>query len=222
VVSRPRASFDAGLLMPRLVSQSLLHPCECSKACAFILGAPCDAPKNARRLCIIPKGWPRLLCARLSTLTACSPSRCLKLRSPFGAHRSIRVRVLPSSAHAFAQTSLGFLLRVHDQELLAEYTFSCLPCSPLDAHGQHFIGSQSTGSRIRVTFRRVKGAILFLLKIVPFARTRQSRPPSPFDDGARRAVQRRVSCPSFDVHVPRFSSPPRPPFDVHGAAVAAR
>jgi hypothetical protein len=67
-------------------------------------------------------------------------------------------------------------------------TFSCLPCSPLDDHGQHSIGSQPTGSRIRVTFRRAPATILFLWKIAPAPRTRLSRPPSPCDDGACPAV----------------------------------
>jgi len=76
--------------------------------------------------------------ARLSTLTSCSPSRCLRSRSSFDARVHIRGRVLPSSVPTLSrETSLGSLLRVHDQELLAALTSSCLPCSPCDAHGRH-------------------------------------------------------------------------------------
>jgi hypothetical protein len=49
---------------------------------------------------------------------------------------------------------------------LGALTFSCsCPCSSFDAHGRpHSIGSQSTGSRDRVTFRRPKAPILFLFE----------------------------------------------------------
>jgi hypothetical protein len=82
---------------------------------------------------------------------------------------------------------------------------SCLPCSPLDDHGQHSIGSQPTGSRIRVTFRRVPATILFLLKIAPAPRTRPSRPPSPRGDDVCPAVGSAIRSPPFGVHV---SQPP--------------
>lgn len=143
--------------------------------------------------------------ARLSTLTACSPSRCLRTRSSCDVRVHIRFWILPSSVSTLSRkTSLDIPLRVHDQELLAALTFPCLPCSPFGDHGQHFIGSQSTGSRIRVTFRRGPATILFSSKIAPSPRTRQSRPPSPFDHGVRLAVQRFVSCPPCDVHFPQL------------------
>jgi len=47
--------------------------------------------------------------ARLSTLTACSPSRCLRPRSSCDVRVHIRVGVLLSSVHVFAQTSLRSL-----------------------------------------------------------------------------------------------------------------
>jgi hypothetical protein len=106
VVSRPRASCDAGLLMPRCVSRASpiladarsprIHPLRtlrCSEDC------PTTVPRPLRT------ATPR---ARLSTLTSCSPSRCLRPRSSFDARVRRRSGVssvvrLPLSR----QTSLG-------------------------------------------------------------------------------------------------------------------
>jgi len=161
------------------------------------------------RLCIIPKGWPRFFVHVFQRTRACSPSRCLRPRPPcdvrvhnrFGGPSVVR----PALSH---ETSLGSLPSAFTtKSSLAERTFRCLPCSPLDDHGQHFIGSQSTGSRFRVTFRREPATILFLLKIALAPRTRPLRPPSPFDDGV---------CPAVGP------ASPRPPFGVRILAAAAR
>jgi hypothetical protein len=169
------------------------------EARAFILFAPCDAPKIVRRPCIVPKGRPRSMLvsrrSRRARLLGAGARARLSTLAFTAASGSV-----PSSARRFRDRRPSALaLRVHDQELLVEYTFPCLPCSPLDEHGQHSIGSQSTGSRIRVTFRREPAAILFLSKIAPAPRTRPLRPPSPFDDGACPAVGPAIHAPPCDV-----------------------
>jgi hypothetical protein len=78
--------------------------------------SPCDDRKPARELCVTPVRVPRscspfddhvrgfrwvaTVRVRLSTITSCSPSRCLRSRSPFDVRARIHVRVLPSSVLA--------------------------------------------------------------------------------------------------------------------------
>jgi hypothetical protein len=175
------------------------------EARAFILFAPCDAPKIARRPCIVPKGRPRPVLVFRRSRRARLPGDCARVRLATFAC-TLASGSVPSSASRFRVRRPSALLpRVHDQELLVALTFSCLPCSPLDDHGQHSIGSQPTGSRIRVTFRRVPATILFLLKIAPAPRTRPSRPPSPRGDDVCPAVGSAIRSPPFGVHV---SQPP--------------
>jgi hypothetical protein len=171
------------------------------EARAFILVAPCDAPTIARRPCIVPEGRPRSVLVLRRSRRACLHGACARARLATLAF-TVASGSLPSSASRFRDRRPSTLsLRVHDQELLVAYTFSCLPRSPLDEHGQHSIGSQSTGSRIRVTFRRAPATILFLSRIAPASRTRPLRPPSPFDDGACPAVG-----PAIHVRLATFTS----------------
>jgi hypothetical protein len=89
------------------------------EARAFILFAPYDAPKIARRPCIVPKGRPRSR-ARLSTLTfgARLPGDCARARLSTFASTSASGSV-PSSASRFREKRPSALSRrVHDQELL--------------------------------------------------------------------------------------------------------
>lgn len=229
MVSRPRASFDAGLLMPRSF-HAFAHPCGRSKTRTIfshlavfrdrstVPCSPCGAHGRAR----LPDPPLRMSSAYEARDCASSLKDGHASCSSFDAHcvlafsvpahalvlRRSRSHPLSGPAvvrlHAFTQKRpSAFSFCVHDQELLAALTFPCLPCSPFDQHGQHFIGSQSTGSRIRVTFRRELATILFLLKIAPSPRTRQWRPPSSFDHGVRLAVRPLVSCSPCDVHNPR-------------------
>jgi hypothetical protein len=104
----------------------------------------------------VSAGWPPSVSVfrrsrRARLLGACARVRLstFALASTFGSCR-----------RPFLRTSLGAHLRVHVRSPLAElpaaFTFSCsYPRSPFDAHGRlHSVGSQSTGSRVRVTFRR--------------------------------------------------------------------
>lgn len=208
--------------MPRFF-RTLAHPFECSKTRTIsshlamfqdrstVPWSPCGAHGRAR----LPDPPSRMSSAyeardcassltdghsvlvfrrspRARLLGACARVRLatLAFTSAFGSCRR------PSSRFR-AKTSLGILLCVHDQELLAALTFPCLPCSPFDQHGQHFIGSQSTGSRIRVTFRREPATIVFLLKIAPSPRTRQITPAFAFR-------LRRLPCRTAPRFVPAF------------------
>lgn len=136
---------------------------------------PCDGPRSLLENCASPRcgshdrarlstvtsvfaaGWP-LVRNRLSTITSCSPSRCLRSRSSF----DVRARIHASGPTVVrsCERPSAISSRVHDlsplAELRAALTFSCsYPRSSFDAHGRfHSVGSQSTGSRVRVTFRR--------------------------------------------------------------------
>jgi hypothetical protein len=173
------------------------------EARAFTFFAPCDAPKIARRPCIVPKGRPRSVLAFRRSRRACLLGAGARSRLSTLAFTAASGS-LPSSDSRFRESRPSALLpRVHDQELLVGYTFSCLPCSPLDEHGQHSIGSQSTGSRIRVTFRREPATILFLSRVAPAPRTRLIAPALAFRRW--RLPGRRLCdpCPPCDVHVPQ-------------------
>lgn len=79
--------------------------------------SPCDDPRSLLENCASPRcgshdrarlstvtsvfaaGWP-LVRNRLSTITSCSPSRCLRSRSSFDARARIHTRVPPSSVLA--------------------------------------------------------------------------------------------------------------------------
>lgn len=117
-----------------------------------------------------------------------------------------------------AKTSLSFLLRVHDQELLAALTFPRLPRSSLDAHGRassahslrarEFV-SRFDESRLRSpSFRRSRlhlalgnrarprlSTMAFACRTAPrlVPALRRSRSASPHVDPLR-------SCTSCDVH----------------------
>jgi hypothetical protein len=167
VVSRPRASFDAGLLLPRFVSQALA-PLRMLEACAFVLVAPCDASKTARRPCIIPKGWPRP-CSPLDAhvvLAFSVPALALVLRRSRSHPRSGPSVVRPILSN---ETSLGSLLARSRPRALSRAHLRVSAVLAFRRSRATPIGSQSTGSRARVTFRRGKGGGLFLLRTVPLA-----------------------------------------------------
>lgn len=203
VVSRPRASCDAGLLLPRCVSRashtladarsSRVHPLRtlrCSEDCPTTV----HRPLNGRSRSVLVLRRSRRAClhgactrARLAAF-ACAPASG---SGPSSASTLSRKDVPRPSPSAFTTKSSW-----------SRSPLSCLPCSPLDDHGQHSIGSQPTGSRIRVTFRRAPATILFLSKIAPASRTRPSRPPSPFGDDVCPAVGPAFHAPSCDVSRP--------------------
>lgn len=117
VVSRPRASFDAGLLLPRFVSQALSKhplrsPFELPAHSPSICTLRCNS-KIARRLCIIPaksklRGWPRSVLAFQRSRRARLPGACVREIVFRLSCAHIRVRVLPSSAPTLSrETSLG-------------------------------------------------------------------------------------------------------------------
>jgi hypothetical protein len=136
--------------------------------------SPCDDPRSLLENCASPRCGSHDR-ARLSTLTSVFAAGWPPSVTVF--RRSRRARLLGACARvrlstfAFTstfgscrrpslRTALGALLRVHDlsplAELRAALTFSCsYPRSSFDAHGRfHSVGSQSTGSRVRVTLRR--------------------------------------------------------------------
>lgn len=136
-------------------------PCDVARSLPENRASPrCGSHDRARLstvTSVFAAGWP-LVRNRLSTITSCSPSRCLRSRSSFDARARIHVQVPPSSV----------LANVPRRSLRVFTTFRPLrssgsrspsrgsyPRSPFDAHGRfHTVGSQSTGSRVRVTFRR--------------------------------------------------------------------
>lgn len=164
VVSRPRASFDAGLLLPRFdvaIRRSLTVHVHLAM---FVSRArSCD---RGTRLCFIPQRMVTFR-ARFSALTSCLPSRCSCSRSSFDVRAHVHARVTAVvRSHAFARnvprrSPCAFTTKTS----WPRSPLSCRPCAPLDAHGRHALGSQSTGSRVRVTFRRRQGTDP--LKIAP-------------------------------------------------------
>jgi len=188
VVSRPRASCDAGLLMPRCVSRashtlagarsSRVHPLRtlrCSEDCPTTVHRP---QSDGHAPCSSCDAHVVLAFTVLAPAPALRRSRSQPLRGPVRRPPRAFARNGPRPSPSAFTTKSSW----------SRSPLSCLPCSPLDDHGQHSIGSQPTGSRIRVTFRREPATILFLLKIAPAPRTRPSRPPSPRGDDVCPAV----------------------------------
>lgn len=238
-MSRPRASCDAGLLNAAILSHPSRNPFEllegahdplptlrCSEDRSTDPCSPLGAHGRAR------SPAPPLRAAPTSEARDCASSlkdghasscTCFNVHGRarlLDARARVRLstsafapasRILPSSAPRFRtkRPSALFPSAFPTKSSLAERTFRCLPCSPLDDHGQHSIGSQSTGSRVRVTFRREPASILFLLKIALASRTRLLRPPSPFDDGVCPAVGPASLRPPFFRSAFVSSRPPR-------------
>jgi hypothetical protein len=124
-VTNPRARGVAascilrcGALDAAMCFACLSHPCGCSEARAFILFAPCDAPKIARQLCIVPKGRPRSVLVFRRSRRARLPGDCARARLATFACTPASGSG-PSSASRFRERRPSSLsLRVHDQELL--------------------------------------------------------------------------------------------------------
>jgi hypothetical protein len=173
------------------------------EARAFILFAPCDAPKIARRPCIVPKGRPRSR-ARLSTLTfgARLPGDCARARLSTFASTSASGSV-PSSASRFREKRPSALSRrVHDQELLIVPT-SLVPAVLASRRPRatlHRLTAHGLANSCHVSTSAGDDPLPFEDRTR--TRTRLSRPPSPCDDGACPAVGPAIRAPSCDVSRP--------------------
>lgn len=200
----------------------LFAPFRTAPSLRMILFAPCDAPKIPRRLCIIPKGWPRAVLAsrrsrRARLLGACSRARLatLAFTSALGVPPSSApyLRMKRPSALSLARSRPRALDRVH------------LRVSPMLAFRRsratpHRLTVHGIASSCHVSTRE-------RLDLLPFEdRPFASHPanhvrPRLSTMALARAVQRRVSCSSFDAHAPRS---PRfmPAFRRSCPAVAAR
>jgi hypothetical protein len=203
VVSRPRASCDAGLLMPRCVSRASrtlsdarsprVHPLRtlrCSE----------DRPTTVHR----PQTDGHAPCSSLDAhvvlaFTVLAPAPVLRRSRP----HPLRGPVRRPPPRFRVKTSLVPLPPRPRPRAPGRAHLPCLPCSPLDDHGQHSIGSQPTGSRIRVTFRREPATILFLSRTAPAPRTRPSRPPSPRGDDVCPAVGPAIRSRLSTFYVPQ-------------------
>lgn len=169
--------------------------------------SPCDDPRSLLENCASPRcgshvrarlstvtsvfaaGWP-LVRNRLSTITSCSPSRCLRSRSSFDVHAHIHARVPPSSVLANVPRRLSS--RGHDLSPLAELR----PRSPSRVRIRVRLSTLTAVStpsahspRAREFVSRYDG-----IHCDPLSRTaaphrsRQSRPCSSCDDHVRVAV----------------------------------
>lgn len=132
---------------------------------AIFAAQPTQTSNALRRLTLVrAAGWPRIVFvlrrsrhARLHGACARARLSTFALASTLGSRRRPFLRT--SLIASFARSRFVCSLRSEPSAL----TFSCsCPRSSCDAHGRtHSVGSQSTGSRDRVTFRRRKAPILF-------------------------------------------------------------
>lgn len=178
VVSRPRASFDAGLLLPRSVSQvSLRTPCGARfESCAFTFfrtlrcnrRSPDDCASSLRSQnfedghvpCSLFSAHVVLAFPVLAfTKTSCDVSM---LASAFGSFR----RPLPRFR---AKRPSVFTVRVHDQELLAVLTSFVSTVLAFRRSRATRIGSQSTGCANSCHVSTSVGADLLLFEDLAFS-----------------------------------------------------
>jgi len=219
VVSRPRASCDAGLLIAAMCFAGFSTPFRMLRCQRMILFAPCDAPKIARRLVPHPSRMATFR-ARLPTFTACSPSRCLSPASIFRRPRAQPLRGPTVVRLPLARkTSLDLLpLRSRPRALGRVHLRVSTVLASRRSRATPF-GSQSTGSRARVTFRREKASIFFLFEDRTFASHpattttltfRRWRPP------CRTAPRLIARLSTFKLHVFHLSRPPFRAFATRG------
>jgi hypothetical protein len=159
------------------------------EARAFILFAPCDAPKIARRPCIVPNRTVTLR-ARLTTLTSCLPSRCLhprpscdvRVHDRFGVQSVVRLTL--SRQTGLVPLPLRSRPRAPGRVHLSRVCRARLSTTTGNTPSAHSPRAREFVSRFDESWRTT----LFLLRIAPAPRTRPSRPPSPRGDDVCPAV----------------------------------